>query len=120
MWFKGELAGQFVLSLGGYHPDFDKPAAFPGRAAARLRLGARRSGVTLKGGAYFALTSTCVMAGGSLEAAYKSSIVWASLEIGVDVLVSWDPFFYDFKAYASVVGRHRHPASASSSAVACG
>ena len=40
MWFKGELAGQFVLSLGGYHPDFDKPAAFPVVPRRRLRLGA--------------------------------------------------------------------------------
>ena len=101
MWFKGELAGQFVVSIGGYHPDFQKPAAFP--VVPRLGFAWEPgSGVSIKGGAYFALTATCVMAGGSLEASYKSSIVWASLEVGVHILVSWDPFFYDFKAYARI------------------
>ena len=28
--------------------------------------------------------------------------MWASLEVGVHILVSWDPFFYDFKAYARI------------------
>ncbi len=101
IWFKGELAGQFVLSLGGYHPNFDKPAAFP--AVPRLGFAWEPGfGVSIKGGAYFALTSTCVMAGGSLEASYKSSVIWASLEAGVDILVSWDPFFYDFRAYIRI------------------
>ena len=39
VWWKGALAGQFVLTIGGYHPDFhrdgypDVPAsACPGRS----------------------------------------------------------------------------------------
>ena len=96
IWFKGALSGQFVLSIGGYHPDFAKPAAFP--VVPRLGFSWEPgSGVSIKGGSYFALTATCVMAGGSLEASYKSSVVWASLEVGMHILVSWDPFFYDFR-----------------------
>ena len=101
LWFKGPMAGQFVVSLGGYHPDFIRPAAFP--SVPRLGFAWEPGfGVSIKGGSYFALTSTCVMAGGSLEASYKSSIVWASLEAGVNILVSWDPFFYDFEVYIRI------------------
>ena len=101
MFFKGDLAGQFVLTLGGYHPRFAKPAAFPSVP----RLGFTwlvSSKVTVKGEAYFALTATCVMAGGRLEAAYKTSTVWASFTAGVDAIVSWDPFFYDVTVYVRV------------------
>ena len=101
LWFKGDMAGQFVVSLGGYHPDFHKPAAFP--SVPRLGISWEPGfGVSIKGGSYFALTATCIMAGVELEASYKSSVVWASLEAGVHVLVSWDPFFYDFKAFIRI------------------
>jgi large repetitive protein len=101
MFFKGSLAGQFVLTLGGYHPRFARPAAFP--PVPRLGFDWHvSSNVTVKGEAYFALTATCVMAGGRLEAAYKTSTVWASFTAGVDAIVSWDPFFYDVTVYVRV------------------
>ena len=101
VFFKGELQGQFVLTLGGYHPRFQRPAAFP--PVPRLGFGwLVSSSMTVKGEAYFALTSTCVMAGGRLEAAYKTSTVWASFTAGVDAIVSWDPFFYDVTVYVGV------------------
>ena len=62
-WFD---EGQFVLTLGGYHPSFVRPPEFP----VVPRLGfhwAVSDAVVVKGEAYFALTSSCVMAGGRLE-----------------------------------------------------
>ena len=98
IWFR---EGQFVLTLGGYHPRFARPAKFPDVP----RLGFNWSvsdALTIKGESYFALTATCVMAGGRLEAAYNAGSVWASFAYGMDALVSWDPFFYDVSGFVRV------------------
>jgi len=98
VWFQ---TGEFVLTLGGYHPRFNKPAEFP--VVPRLGFDWRVSGaLVIKGEAYFALTSSCLMAGGKLEAGYVTSVVWATLTFGADAIFSWDPFFYEVSAYARV------------------
>ena len=98
IWFR---RGQLVLTLGGYHPAFAKPQEFP----VVPRLGfhwAVSDSVTIKGESYFALTSSCVMAGGRLEASYQSGGIEASFAVYVDFLISWDPFHYDISAGVSV------------------
>lgn len=98
VWFR---TGQFVLTLGGYHPRFRKPADFPDVP----RLGFHWSvsdTITIKGGLYFALTSSAVMVGGSLEASYRTSWAWAAFEMGAHALIMWDPFHYDFEVYVRV------------------
>ena len=98
IWFK---RGQFVLTLGGYHPAFARPQEFP----IVPRLGfhwAVSDAVTIKGESYFALTSSCVMAGGRLEASYQSDGIEASFTVFADFLISWDPFHYDISAGVSV------------------
>jgi hypothetical protein len=60
-----EFEGDFVVTLGGYHPNFKPPAHYP----AVPRLGFNwviTSELNLKGEMYFALTPTCLMAGGLL------------------------------------------------------
>jgi large repetitive protein len=98
IWFR---EGQFVLTLGGYHPRFTRPAKFPD--VPRLGFNWSVSDVlAIKGESYFALTATCVMAGGRLEAAFNAGWVWASFAYGMDALVSWDPFFYDVSGFVRV------------------
>ena len=90
MWFPQH---QFVLTLGGYHPSFNKPPAFPDVP----RLGFHwwvPPAISIKGEAYFALTNTCVMFGGRLEVSYGIPIINVWLHAYADVLVSWDPFYY--------------------------
>jgi large repetitive protein len=87
--------GQFVVTLGGYNPVFTPPPQFP----AVQRLGFNWSVgsiVTIKGGAYFALTNSCVMAGGSLSATASIGPVKAWYDAYIDFLVAWDPFAYQF------------------------
>ena len=69
IWFKGEHAGEFVLTLGGYHPDFHRDG-YPvvPRLGLRWSIG---SAIAIKGGSYFALTSEALMAGGDFEASAK-------------------------------------------------
>ncbi|MFG6197853.1 DUF6603 domain-containing protein [Nonomuraea sp. JJY05] len=93
--------GEFLLSLGGYHPRFTKPAKYPD--VPRLGINWRVSdAITIKGESYFTLTSSCVMAGARAEAAFDGGFVQASFVAGLDALVSWDPFFYDVSVYIGV------------------
>lgn len=101
LWFAGVHAGDFVISIGGYHPRFKKPDHYP----IVPRLGFHWSlskTVTLKGEAYFALTPACVMAGGRLEAIFQSGGVRAWFIAGADFLISWKPFYYDIEIYVSI------------------
>ena len=93
--------GQFVLTVGGYHPEFDKPAEFPAVPRVQFNWAVSRS-VAIKGEAYFALTASCVMAGGRLEVSYDTSSVWASLTAVINAILSWDPFFYDVTVFVRV------------------
>ena len=60
MWFSGPHAGEFVLTLGGYHPSFHRDG-YP----VVPRLGfvwTVSSFLVIKGESYFALTSEAMMA----------------------------------------------------------
>ena len=106
MWFKDQKdsaakAGDFVFTLGGYHPAFKKPAYYPDEP----RLGfswAVGDTVSIKGGAYFALTPSAVMAGGSLEAVYQSGNLKAWFTAHADFLIMWNPFYYDISVGVNV------------------
>jgi hypothetical protein len=100
VWFDGEHKGNFVLTLGGYHPRFAKPAHYPN--VPRLALDWIRGPVTIHGEAYFALTPSCVMAGGALSLVYEADGVYASLLVRADFLISWKPFYYDIEVSVSV------------------
>ncbi len=98
MWFTD---AQFVLTLGGYHPSFQRPDNFP--VVPRLGFNWRVDNtIVIKGEAYFALTNTCVMFGGRLEAVFDSGAIRAWFIAYADVLVSWDPFMYDVAIGISV------------------
>jgi drug/metabolite transporter superfamily protein YnfA len=98
IWFKdnadGASAGEFVVTLGGYHPDFSKPSYYP----AEPRLGVNwkvSSNLIVKGGFYFALTPSAVMAGGFLEATWHSGDLKAWFNADANFLLSWKPFHYE-------------------------
>ncbi len=90
MWFQ---KSQFLLTMGGYSPSFQKDPAYPDVP----RLGFRWSllgAINIKGESYFALTNTCVMAGTRLEATYGPSCIYIWFTAYCDFLLSWDPFYY--------------------------
>lgn len=95
LWFgPNEHAGDFVLTIGGYHPAFKKPAWYPD--VPRLGFNWKISdSIEITGGAYFALTPSCVMAGGALKLLFSSGCIKAWFEAHADMLISWKPFFYD-------------------------
>lgn len=93
VWYAGEHAGDFVVTLGGYHPAFDKPAHYPDEP----RLGFSwqvNPNLTIQGGAYFALTPSCAMGGGSLDVEFHAGDLRAWFRAHADFLFIWKPFYF--------------------------
>jgi len=102
-WFN---RGEFLLSLGGYHPKFKAPSYYP--TVDRLGLNWKPfSKLTVKGDAYFTVCSSAVMLGGALSATYKSGRLSASFDAGVNVLVVFDPFYYSFDVNIGLAIRYK-------------
>lgn len=100
-WFTGEHQGDFVQTIGGYHPDFKAPSHYP--TVPRLAFNWKvDKHLTLKGDAYYALTPTTMMAGGSLDATWESGDIEASFNAGADFLISWQPYHYDATFHVSM------------------
>ncbi len=100
IWFKGEHRGEFVLTMGGYHPEFRRDG-YP----LVPRLGLRWSiggAIVIKAGSYFALTSEALMAGGDFEASAHFGPAWAEVKFGAHGIVYFDPFHYHVNAYARI------------------
>jgi len=97
LWYAGEHAGEFVLSLGGYSPNFTKPIYYP--AVPRLGLNWKvTDNLTISGDEYFALTSSAVMAGGGLSAVWQSGSLRAWFDVQADFLLVFQPLHYYISA----------------------
>jgi hypothetical protein len=107
-WFSGkngadsdQLAGDFVLTVGGYHPHFNKPAHYP--AVPRLRfLWQVSPQLQLTGSAYYALTPSALMAGGSFSATYQDDSLRAWFDASMDFLISWQPYHYEANLHVAI------------------
>ncbi|MFI6497971.1 DUF6603 domain-containing protein [Nonomuraea typhae] len=94
-------AGQFVVTLGGYHPAFRPPASYP--RVPRLGIDwAAGGGVSIKAEAYLAVTPSCAMAGGRLDVRYHSGPVQAWFTAKANLLVSWRPFWFEADISVSI------------------
>jgi hypothetical protein len=97
-WFKnnpatGAIAGDFVVTLGGYFPGYNIPKLYPSVPI----IGANwqvDSSLSIKGGLYFALIPSAVMAGGYLSATWQSGDLKAWFDADANFLLSWKPFHY--------------------------
>ncbi|MGY1642009.1 DUF6603 domain-containing protein [Geodermatophilus sp. SYSU D00703] len=98
IWFR---TGEFLVTIGGYHPRYPRRDHYPD--VPRVGFSWRVSSViTIKGESYFALTPTAIMTGGRLEATANFGIVGAWFACGLDILLSWDPFYYDISIYVTI------------------
>lgn len=101
-WFRGDHQGDFVVTIGGYHPYYRVPAHYP-QHVPRLGISFHLAPITIKGEVYFAVTPQCLMLGGlleaSLEASFDASIVRASfkaaIRMALDAILFFEPFHYD-------------------------
>lgn len=93
-WFCPEHLGDFVVTLGGYHPRFVPPTHYPAVPRLGLQWSVSRY-LSITGGLYFALTPSCCMAGGKLDAVFAMGNLRAWFYAYADFLISWKPFYYD-------------------------
>lgn len=102
-WFNGVNKGDFVVTIGGYHPHFSVPAFYPRVPRVSFYWNVDETGTMLiKGGMYFALCAHALMAGGLLEATYQSGGLSAWFKMGADFLVAWQPYHYEAAMYLDI------------------
>jgi hypothetical protein len=96
----GPRAGNFLVSVGGYHPRFTAPDYYP--QLPRVGIIFNLSPLQITGEAYFAMTPSMLMAGGRLDAVWKLGIVRAWFKLGIDFIIAWAPFKYYATGYINV------------------
>jgi hypothetical protein len=101
-WFTGSPhAGDFVYTVGGYHPRYRAPGRYP--VVPRLGFDWDLTGsVTISGSAYLAITPSAAMAGGKLDVRFHSGVVRAWCTAEVDALLQWKPFYLDAAVRVSI------------------
>lgn len=99
-WFAGEHAGDFVVSLGGYHPRFLPPPHYP--KPDLVQFYCKTGDVTIQGSCYFAFCPSAIMAGGALSLVYQSGGIKAWFIAYANFLVQWKPLHYDIEIGISV------------------
>ena len=82
---EGSVRGQFVLTIGGYHPRFHRDG-YPDVPRLGLMWQVSKS-IVVKGGAYFALTSEALMAGVEVTVSADYGWAWARIAFGANGIV---------------------------------
>jgi hypothetical protein len=94
IWFGGKHKGDWVITFGGYHPRFVRPAHYP--IVPRLGLNwPVNDNLTIKGGIYLAITPSCGMLGARMEATFHSGRISAWFTAYLDVIVNWEPLYFE-------------------------
>jgi hypothetical protein len=95
IWFgDNPHSGDFVVTLGGYHPIFVPEPWYP--EVPRLGFDWAISTVLrAQGGTYFALTPSAVMAGGALDLRFEAGALKAWFTAYAHFVMWWSPFYFD-------------------------
>ncbi len=93
-WFDNnpDHPGDFVFTIGGYHPGFTPPDHYPLVPRVGINWPVSRS-ISIVGEAYFAITPSAMMAGGRLELTFSDGPLKAWLKAQADVILYWNPFY---------------------------
>jgi len=94
VWYGGPHKGDWVVTFGGYHPRFVRPAHYP--VVPRIGVNWRvNDNLTMKGTMYFAVTPSCGMLGARMEYVFHSGRVSAWFTAFLDVIVNWQPLYFE-------------------------
>jgi hypothetical protein len=108
-WFgNNEHAGDFVFTIGGYHPSFPVPAHYPQEPRAGINWQISDH-LAMVGDAYFAITPAAMMAGCGLQVTFHDGSLKAWLKVQADIILFWKPFYLMADVSLSVgVSYHIH------------
>lgn len=102
-WFgNSPHKGDFVVSIGGYHPAFDKDQYPHYPKVPRLSMSLGMGPLQMGGESYFALTPSMLMAGLRVYATWESGPLKAWFDAGFDFLLGWAPFHYEADAFVHI------------------
>jgi hypothetical protein len=109
VWHSGDHSGDFVLSVGGYHPYFKAPGHYP--TLQRVGCSCTLYGfIRLTVDCFFACTPQAIMAGASVSLSAEFAGIGAGLDVYIDVFIRWDPFFLQARmgvvVWFEFCGRH--------------
>lgn len=101
-WFGDQpRAGDFVFTVGGYHPAFVPRDGYPDMPRVGINWQVDQS-IAITGGAYFAITPTAMMVGGGFSVTYDGGRLKAWLKAQADAIVLWKPFYLIAEASINV------------------
>ncbi|KAI9929552.1 hypothetical protein MW887_001025 [Aspergillus wentii] len=95
-WFDSKdsnLRGDWVFTIGGYHPSFKKPSQYPDVSRLGISWQFEKS-ISITGNSYFAITPKTCMGGGRLELKLSLNPLYAWFIAFVDFLINYKPFFF--------------------------
>lgn len=94
IWFSpSPYSGDFVVTLGGYNPYYVPQKYYP--TVPQLGISWQlSSALSITGSAYFALTPSVIMAGGSLNAVFQAWDIRAWFTAEADFLIRFKPFSF--------------------------
>jgi hypothetical protein len=93
-WFPpSPYSGDWVFTVGGYHPAFKPPSYYPQVDLVGISWNLSDC-LTVRGGAFFAITPNAAMAGGSLKANFDAWFVSAYFEASAMMLIKFKPLFF--------------------------
>ena len=97
-WFD---TGEFVVSIGGYHPNFLVPANYP--QVPRLRIYWKLGDlVHVEGNCYFTICSSALMFGAGTSVVYSGDKLYVNFGMNFDGLIYFDPFWFEFDLGVSI------------------
>ncbi|EPS39992.1 hypothetical protein H072_6331 [Dactylellina haptotyla CBS 200.50] len=93
-WFgNSQYAGDWVFTIGGFHPAYARPAHYPNPPRLGISWKYDRS-ISITGEAYFAITPKLCMGGGKLSINFDVGCISAYLTAYADFLINYEPFQY--------------------------
>lgn len=93
-WGKGDHAGDFLVSVGGYSPLQPKPAHYPELDRVGFRWDVDSS-LSLGGNAYLCLDRHSLAVGCAADLRYTKPKVNVKARFSFDALVQWAPLYYE-------------------------
>ncbi|MGW1738445.1 DUF6603 domain-containing protein [Nocardia sp. NPDC001965] len=96
LWTGGPHQGDFVYSLGGYHPSFREPRHYPHPERVGFSW-APDDRLMIRAQGYTATTPSAFMVGGRLDATYDAGLLSAWFSAYLDALIQWKPFYVDLR-----------------------
>ncbi len=101
-WFgPSPQAGDWCISIGGWHPAYVAPAHYP-REPPRLGISWRYSSkLSITGSAYAAVTPDALMGGAALNALFSVADVGADFDFRADFILQMHPLHYSTTVYVS-------------------